>query len=85
MYRTLFIEKFTVFASNADRRGFLCLNSFHFLSLQINVCDDYSLPIDFVKKRPSSLEHCRDVRFADDFPSPNILNEQVSPSSFMFG
>lgn len=58
---------------------FLIIHSlFSFLS-QINVCDDYSLPIDFVKKRPSSLEHCRDVRFADDFASPSvILNEQVS-------
>lgn len=45
--------------------------------LQVNICDDYSLPVDFVKKRPSSLEQCRDVKFADDFPSPTIFNEQV--------
>lgn len=46
--------------------------------LQIVHClDDYSLPVDFVKKRPSSLEQCRDVKFADDFPSPTIFNEQV--------
>lgn len=44
---------------------------------QVNICDDYSLPVDFVKKRPSSLEQCRDVKFADDFPSPSIFAEQV--------
>lgn len=46
------------------------------IPLQVNICDDYSLPVDFVKKRPSSLEQCRDVKFADDFPSPSIHNEQ---------
>lgn len=51
--------------------------SINIFILQVNICDDYSLPVDFVKKRPSSLEHCRDVKFADDFPSPSIVNEQV--------
>lgn len=26
--------------------------------LQIAICDDYSLPVDFVKKRPSSFDPC---------------------------
>lgn len=47
-------------------------NLSYFCSFQINICDDYSLPVDFVKKRPSSLENSRDVKFADDFPSPSI-------------
>ncbi|XP_058831050.1 uncharacterized protein LOC131689775 [Topomyia yanbarensis] len=48
------------------------------LRKQISVCDDYSLPIDFVKKRPSSFDPCLAERFPDNWASPSPQSEHVS-------
>ncbi|XP_053688231.1 uncharacterized protein LOC128737584, partial [Sabethes cyaneus] len=47
-------------------------------SFQISVCDDYSLPIDFVKKRPSSFDPCLAERLPDNWASPSPQSEHVS-------
>jgi len=51
---------------------------------QIAICDDYSLPVDFVKKRPSSFDPC----LAEAIPAnpehwiaPSPQTEFVSPWS----
>ena len=49
---------------------FCCFN------FQISVCDDYSLPLDYVKKRPSSLDPGLAECLPDNWPSP--LSEHVS-------
>ncbi|KAL1403819.1 hypothetical protein pipiens_019195, partial [Culex pipiens pipiens] len=41
----------------------------------ISVCDDYSLPIDFVKKRPSSFDPCLAERLPDNWASPSPQSE----------
>ncbi|XP_055908363.1 uncharacterized protein LOC129943135 isoform X2 [Eupeodes corollae] len=43
------------------------------LQKKISICDDYSLPIDFVKKRPSSFDPC----LAEAIPNPETW---VAPS-----
>ncbi|XP_021707813.1 uncharacterized protein LOC5565745 [Aedes aegypti] len=48
------------------------------LRKQISVCDDYSLPIDFVKKRPSSFDPCLAERLPDNWASPSPQSEHVS-------
>ncbi|XP_055600679.1 uncharacterized protein LOC129749668 [Uranotaenia lowii] len=48
------------------------------LRKQISVCDDYSLPIDFVKKRPSSFDPCLADRFPENWASPSPQAEHVS-------
>ncbi|XP_055629142.1 uncharacterized protein LOC129770376 [Toxorhynchites rutilus septentrionalis] len=48
------------------------------LRKQISVCDDYSLPIDFVKKRPSSFDPCLADRLPDNWASPSPQTEHVS-------
>lgn len=46
---------------NNNKEMVLCL-----FPLQISICDDYSLPVDFVnKKRPSSFDPC----LADSIPN----------------
>lgn len=45
---------------------------------QISVCDDYSLPVDFVKKRPSSFDPSLAERIPDNWVSPSPLTEHVS-------
>ncbi|XP_058458560.1 uncharacterized protein LOC131435075 isoform X2 [Malaya genurostris] len=47
-------------------------------TILISVCDDYSLPIDFVKKRPSSFDPCLAERFPDNWASPSPQSEHVS-------
>uniref|UniRef100_A0A182NC77 Uncharacterized protein n=1 Tax=Anopheles dirus TaxID=7168 RepID=A0A182NC77_9DIPT len=37
----------------------------------ISVCDDYSLPIDFVKKRPSSFDPCLVQHIPTNWASPS--------------
>ncbi|XP_055380418.1 hybrid signal transduction histidine kinase A-like [Condylostylus longicornis] len=47
---------------------------------KISVCDDYSLPIDFVKKRPSSFDPCLAETLPDNWAviAPSPLSEHVS-------
>jgi len=54
------------------------------MPFQIAICDDYSLPVDFVKKRPSSFDPC----LAEAIPAnpehwiaPSPQTEFVSPCS----
>uniref|UniRef100_A0A8W7PAE5 SH2 domain-containing adapter protein D n=1 Tax=Anopheles coluzzii TaxID=1518534 RepID=A0A8W7PAE5_ANOCL len=44
----------------------------------ISVCDDYSLPIDFVKKRPSSFDPCLVQHIPTNWASPSPQSEHVS-------
>jgi len=44
--------------------------------LQISVCDEYSLPLDFIKKRPSSFDPGLAECLPDNWPSPS--SEHVS-------
>lgn len=61
------------------KRVFSIIQHFIFL-LQISICDDYSLPIDFVKKRPSSFDPCLADRLPDNWGTiaTSPLSEQVS-------
>ncbi|XP_050093517.1 uncharacterized protein LOC126576333 [Anopheles aquasalis] len=48
------------------------------LRKQISVCDDYSLPIDFVKKRPSSFDPCLVQHIPNNWTSPSPQSDHVS-------
>ncbi|XP_050081356.1 uncharacterized protein LOC126568776 [Anopheles maculipalpis] len=48
------------------------------LRKQISVCDDYSLPIDFVKKRPSSFDPCLVQHIPTNWASPSPQSDHVS-------
>uniref|UniRef100_A0A182JL01 SH2 domain-containing adapter protein D n=1 Tax=Anopheles atroparvus TaxID=41427 RepID=A0A182JL01_ANOAO len=47
-------------------------------SFQISVCDDYSLPLDFVKKRPSSFDPCLVQHIPNNWASPSPQSDHVS-------
>uniref|UniRef100_A0AAG5DQZ5 SH2 domain-containing adapter protein D n=1 Tax=Anopheles atroparvus TaxID=41427 RepID=A0AAG5DQZ5_ANOAO len=48
------------------------------LRKQISVCDDYSLPLDFVKKRPSSFDPCLVQHIPNNWASPSPQSDHVS-------
>lgn len=48
----------------------------YLISFQISVCDEYSLPLDFIKKRPSSFDPGLAECLPDNWPSPS--SEHVS-------
>uniref|UniRef100_A0A182WYD7 Uncharacterized protein n=1 Tax=Anopheles quadriannulatus TaxID=34691 RepID=A0A182WYD7_ANOQN len=48
--------------------------------LLISVCDDYSLPIDFVKKRPSSFDPCLVQHIPTNWASPSPQSEHQEAS-----
>ncbi|XP_055695258.1 uncharacterized protein LOC129797033 isoform X2 [Lutzomyia longipalpis] len=48
------------------------------LPKQISICDDYSLPVDFVKKRPSSFDPCLVDLVPNNWTTPSPLSEHVT-------
>uniref|UniRef100_A0A1B0DEF4 Uncharacterized protein n=1 Tax=Phlebotomus papatasi TaxID=29031 RepID=A0A1B0DEF4_PHLPP len=44
----------------------------------ISICDDYSLPVDFVKKRPSSFDPCLVDLVPNNWTTPSPLSEHSS-------
>lgn len=69
---------FNLFRDFLDNQ--ILIPCFCWFNLQISVCDDYSLPLDYVKKRPSSLDPGLAECLPDNWPSP--LSEHVSKLSF---
>uniref|UniRef100_A0A1B0CGY8 Uncharacterized protein n=1 Tax=Lutzomyia longipalpis TaxID=7200 RepID=A0A1B0CGY8_LUTLO len=47
----------------------------HGYFIKISICDDYSLPVDFVKKRPSSFDPCLVDLVPNNWTTPSPLSE----------
>uniref|UniRef100_A0A182FM60 Uncharacterized protein n=1 Tax=Anopheles albimanus TaxID=7167 RepID=A0A182FM60_ANOAL len=64
----------------AGRSGpvFRCEPDVFKVNTTISVCDDYSLPIDFVKKRPSSFDPCLVQHIPNNWASPSPQSDHVS-------
>lgn len=64
---------------NGNRAGTMYIISFH-LCLQISLCDDYSLPVDFVNKRRPASAAAATSAVQWILPSPTV--ENVSDLTF---
>lgn len=51
--------------------------------MQVSVCDDYSLPVDFVKKIENGLGSVRSLHIPISLTAPSPLSEQVKHFFFI--